>query len=219
MQEEENVITETEELLLTDKKIFTEIWFSPRKVFKYLNDNDHDYWVTLLLILGGITSAFSQAATRNMGDRLSLIWVIVSCVIGGALFGWISYYISAALLSWTGGWLHGKGNTHSLLTMLSHSLIPSITTLIITAIEIGLIGNGVFQSNSDFWGDGIVTGLILVSLSVLELILGIWTLVLGIIGNSEVQKFSVWKSILNIILAASLVLIPLAIIVVLVGNY
>jgi hypothetical protein len=36
-------------------------------------------------------------------------------------FGWISYYIYAALISWSGKWMNGKGNTQLILRILSYA--------------------------------------------------------------------------------------------------
>ena len=106
---------------LSDKDIFAKIWTSPRRVFKYLHERNYDKYVTILLVLSGISRAFDQAATKNFGDKMS-IWAILGiCIIVGGLFGWLTYYIYAALLSWTGKWLKGEGNTNSILRMISHA--------------------------------------------------------------------------------------------------
>jgi hypothetical protein len=49
------------------------------------------------------------------------------------------------------------------------------------------------------------------------MILGVWSLVLQVGMISEIQKFSIWKAILNIILAGIVILIPLLILAVLAG--
>ncbi len=98
-----------QEIKLSDTEIFTKIWISPRMVFKYLNDYSYEKFVTILLILAGITRTFDRASTRGVGDNMSLGRVIILCVILGGLLGWITYYIYAAMISWTGKWLNGKG--------------------------------------------------------------------------------------------------------------
>lgn len=71
--------------LLTDKEILSQIWFSPRKVFKFINDNQYDKHVKLLLVLAGISAAFERAASKDIGDTFSLLGVIgMSIIAGGA---------------------------------------------------------------------------------------------------------------------------------------
>jgi hypothetical protein len=72
----ENILLKEKMLHLTDKDIFTKIWTSPRQVFKYINDNYYDKYLTVLLFLAGISRSFSRASMKNMGDEMS-IWAIL----------------------------------------------------------------------------------------------------------------------------------------------
>ena len=217
MNLDEDLISETENMELTDGEIFTKIWTSPRLVFRYLNDTRYDKFVTILLILAGIARGFDRASIKNMGDNLPLIGVLSICIILGGLLGWISYYIYAALLSWTGTWLNGKGDTDSLLRMISHAMIPMIVALILLIPQISVFGNEIFQSDSDIYGTGMAATIMYYFTSYLGISLSIWSIILVVIGISEVQKISVWKSILNMILPV-LLIIPIALIAYILGD-
>ena len=207
-----------EKLIITDKEIFTKIWTSPRPVFKYINENSYDKFMYALLVLAGITSVFDRASSKNMGDNMPLVAVIMVCIIAGSIFGWISYYIYAALMSWTGKWLNGKGNTGSLLRMFSYAMIPSIFSLILLIPRIAVFGNAIFQSDTDIFGNGITAIIIFVFTLLIEIILGIWSLVLLVIGISEVQKLSIGKSILNLVMPAFIIIVPIAFFAFIIGD-
>lgn len=209
----DNNLQESEaEIKFSDKDIFTNIWSSPRLVFKYINDFNYEKHVTFLLILAGITNALDRASTKSMGDDMSLIAVLTFCILLGGILGWISFYIYAALLSWTGKWLNAKGNTNSLLRMSAHAMIPSIVALLLLIPQIAIFGNGIFQSELDVNEGGILSMLVFYITILMELILGLWTLVIFVIGISEFQKLSIGKSILNMILPGLLILVPIIII-------
>ena len=200
---------------LSDKEIFTKIWTSPRKVFRYLNERNDDKYVTILLLLSGISRAFDQATTKNFGDRMS-IWAILGiCIIAGGLFGWLAYYIYAALISWTGKWLKGEGNTNSILRIISYAMIPSIIALVFLIPQISIYGNEMFKSDGDIVSAGLISNILVYLSLFLEFVLGIWTIVLCVIGISEVQKFSVGKSILNMLMPGLIILVPILLIVLL----
>lgn len=204
-----------ESLILTDKYLFTKIWTSPRHVFKYINDNHNDKYVTVLLILSGISESFDKASMKNMGDKMS-IWAILGlCIILGGLFGWISFYIYAALVSWTGKWLKGQGDTSSILRMFSYAMIPSIIALVFLILKIGIYGVEIFKEDGDMTSAGWISNIFVYGSMVLEFILGIWTLVFCVIGISEVQKLSIGKSILNLLLPVLVFLVSILIIVLL----
>lgn len=188
------------EMKIYPNDIFFKIWTSPREVFKFINDYRYEKHVTLLLVLSGIARSFDRASMKNMGDHLS-IWAIIglSIVIGG-LFGWITYYIYAALISWTGKWLDGKGDTQSILRILSYALLPSIVALIFLIPQIAIYGNEIFKSDGDIYSSGLFGNIVFYTSLLFEVILSIWTIVLCVIGLSEVQKISIGKSILNLLL-------------------
>tara|TARA_R110001632_G_scaffold82057_5_gene182302 strand:- start:771 stop:1418 length:648 start_codon:yes stop_codon:yes gene_type:complete len=196
----------------TDKQIFTKIWKSPRQVFKYVNDTKYDKYVYILLFFAGIARAFDRATMKDMGDNLSLWAIIGICVIGGGLLGWLAYYIYAALLSWTGKWLKGEGDTKSILRVLAYALIPSVLALVLLLPQIGVYGIEMFKSDGDISSAGLLPNILVYGTMILELILGIYTLVLCVIAISEVQKLSIGKSILNLILPVLIFAVPIILI-------
>ena len=202
-----------EKLQLTDKEIFTKIWTYPRQVFKFLDETYYDRFETILLVLAGISRTFDRASLKNMGDKMSLGGVIAFCIVAGGLLGWISYYIYAALLSWTGKWLNGQGNTKSILRMLAHAMLPTIVALIFLIPQIIIYGNEVFKSEGDIISAGLTSNIIVYGSMILEFILGVWTIILVVIGLSVVQKISIGKSILNLLLPILIILVPILLIV------
>ena len=218
---ENNTDTLPEETILTDKDIFTKIWISPRIVFKSINNKRYNKYTTVLMILGGILSALNRAMNMNMGDRMNLMSVLIVCVIGGGIFGFLYFYIFAALLSWTGKWLKGTGNTKSLFRMISYALIPSLVILFVMILRIILFGNDEFKSNVDLFDNGILFTIITLFSILVEIGIGVWTLVILVIGTSEVQHLSIGKAILNLILPVIVicaVLIPVGAIAFIAGD-
>ena len=212
----ENILDKNNEnLSLTDKDLFTKIWTSPRKVFRYINDNHHDKYVSVLLVLSGISRSFDRASIKNMG-KIMPIWAILAlCIILGGLLGWMSYYIYAALVSWTGKWLKGQGNTSSILRILSYAMLPSIVALVFLIPQIGIYGVEIFKEDGDITSAGWISNIFVYGSMFLEAVLGIWTLIFCVVGISEVQKLSIGKAILNLLLPLLVILVPILIIVLL----
>lgn len=194
---------------ISEKKLFTKILTSPREAFKFINTYKYEKNATVLLILAGISRTFDRASTKNMGDNFSIWALIAFCTIIGAIFGWITYYIYSALISWTGKWLNGRGNTDSILRVLAYALIPSIISLPLLIPQIAIYGNEIFKSDGDITSGGIISNILVYGSMILEFGLGIWTIVLCVIGISEVQKLSIGKSILNLLLPAIVIVTPI----------
>ncbi|WP_159478207.1 Yip1 family protein [Chryseobacterium sp. 18068] len=198
---------------LSDQDIFTKIWTEPRRVFKFINDTQYEKYLYILMIFAGIVRAFDRASAKDMGDNSSLFSIVFSCIIGGGMLGWISYYIYAALLSWSGKWLNGAGNTSSIYRMMAYAMIPSIMGLVFVFFQIAVYGQDYFKSSTDYLESNIVGSIVFWISLTIEILLSLASLVFMVIGLSEVQKFSIGKAVTNLILPIAFIVVPILIIV------
>jgi hypothetical protein len=212
---ENNLEYHQEKLKISDKELFIKIWTSPRQIFRYIDDHKFDKYVKILLALAGISETFAKASSKHLGDELPLWAILGFCIILGGLLGWFSFYIYAALISWTGRWLKGQGDTSSILRIISYSMIPSIVGLLFLLPQLGIFGIELFKKDGILFGEDLLSEIFGFGSMVLEYILDVWSLILCVIGLSEVQKFSTWKSIFNLLLPAIVFLVPLLILVLL----
>lgn len=117
----------------------------------------------------------------------------------------MTFYIYAALLSWTGKWLNGVANTTSILRILAYAMFPTILSLVIVIFQIALFGNEMFQSEISLEDKGVLGQAFFYCSLLVEIALVIWTVCFVVVGISEVQKISIGKSILNILLPGLLI--------------
>jgi hypothetical protein len=218
MNLDEGLLPEKELVTYTDTELFTKIWTSPRVILRYINENNYDKYVYVLLGLAGIVKTFDRASSKSMGDNMPLLGVVATCIIAGGLFGWLTYYLYAALISWTGKWIDGRANTRSILRMIAYAMIPSIASLLFVFAQIVTFGNGIFQSDVDIYESGQLFGALFYFSVLVQVALAIWTLVLMVIGISEVQKLSIGKSILNLLLPVLIIVIPILVIAFIFGD-
>lgn len=211
MNEKLDPTYETEPIQMSFKEVLTQIWLNPRKVFKYIAETDFDDYYSLLLILVGVSNMFGSATDKHWGDHLPLAGVIAVCVVGGALLGWISIYLFSALISWTGNWFNGEAPIDTIVKTIVYASIPTIFCLPLVFFQMGIFGNDLFCSAVDLSTDNVILNFLYYISLLLETVLGIWSFVIIVIGISEVQKLSVWKAILNVVLAALLILVPLGV--------
>jgi hypothetical protein len=203
----------------TDIEIFTQIWIKPRQILRYIHLNKYDKFVIILLIFAGITRAFNRAIEKDLGDTLPLLSIVGSCIVGGGLLGWITYYLYALLVSWTGRWLRGKGNTDSLMRVIAYAHIPSILALILFLPQIAFYGNEIFKSDGDLSSNGYLLEVIGYSSFIVQALLGLCTFIFFVIGIMEVQRFGIAKALLNILLPVLVVIVPIVILVLIFSNF
>jgi len=92
-------------------------------------------------------------------------------------------------------------------------MIPAIIALLCLIPQIGIYGNEIFKADGDITSAGLIPNIIVYGSMILEFILGIWTIVLCVIGVSEVQKLSIGKAILNLLLPILVFAIPIIILI------
>ncbi|MFI8379470.1 YIP1 family protein [Leeuwenhoekiella sp. NPDC079379] len=197
---------------LTDRELFTRIWVFPREVFKFIEAKKYDEHVYVLLILAGIVRGFDRAIEKDLGDNLSLGAVLGFSIVGGALLGWVSYYIYASLLSYTGKWIGGRADSKGILRVLAYGSLPMILTLVFLVPQVGIYGIALFQAEGDITGGGMLENIAFWGSVLLETVLVIWSLVLIIIGISEVQQSSIATAILNLLLPIVIFILPILLI-------
>lgn len=188
------------------------IWTQPRAVFRYINTQDYRHYFFVFLALAGISNALDRAVLRDMGDSYSLGTILMLCILVGGLLGWISIYIYAWLLSISGTWIKGKANHSEIYRVIAYALLPAILGILLYIPQIAVFGNGIFQSGP-LENSGIAEMAIYWTTLVLELVLGIYTLVFMVSAVAEVQQFSLGRAILNLIMAVLVVVVPILILV------
>ena len=197
------------ELIKDEDEIITRIWREPRLTFESIYKYNFERYLIPILVVAGISRAFDRAATRSMGDDASLVFIVGVCVVAGGLLGWISIYVYAALLSWSGKLLGGNCNTSTMFRLTAHANIPLFFSLIFLVIQIMVFGIQIFQSGEIGGNETTIfqiTGWLAI---VAEVLLGLWTLVLYVIAISVGQNFTIGKSIVNMLLPILIIGIPI----------
>lgn len=184
-----------------ERTLFVKIWSAPRIIFRFIHENKYEKYMWLLLILAGISNGFDRASRENMGDTGSLAKIVVISILVGGLLGWISYYIYSALVSWIGQLFKGKADVKAIVRVMAYGSVPSIAALVMLVPQMIVYGKEMFTSNPVYDG-GILANIIFYGALFIELSLNIWSIVLYVIGVSEVQQFPIWKAALNLLLPA-----------------
>ena len=200
---------------IKEETLLKSIWLRPTDTLNYILENCPEKYVTVLLVLGGINSAIERAVSRSSGDTLNLGAVLAIAIIAGGLFGWISYYIYAWAMSETGRWLDGSAEPKEFRTVIAWSLVPMVVSLSLIVPELMIFGGDLFKSEIPDNSLGIAMSYIFFGL--IEIILGIWSLVIMVKGIAIIQKFGIGYAILNMIIPILILIVPLLLIIALVS--
>jgi hypothetical protein len=181
--------------------LFRKIWTKPRATLSYILVNRVDEHVSMLFVLGGITRAVGRAITQYPTNKMGGALTLILAIIGGSISGMITYTSYAWGMSLIGGWLGGKASIDQLKTVLGWALVPTITTLLLLIPTLAALSGEV---------PGVAGPLLSSPLAVvcafLQMGLGIWSTVILLKGIALIQKFTIGKSLANVLLPGAVLI-------------
>lgn len=186
------------------------IWFRPQKTIASIVKKDPERLVPDLAVFGGVISALNGAFESKLGDNYGVIGIVFVSICFGAIFGLLALYIFSALIHWTGKWLNGKAPIEHIRSALSWSNVPIIWTLIFWIIAIAIFQKELFQSDIPTIKSHFFLAFIYAIFFLWLIVVQWWTFLIFLRCLGQVQNFSIWKSILNVILPFVIIFIPLA---------
>jgi hypothetical protein len=185
------------------------IWTRPRETVRYLLETDPERMVLVLAALGGISQLLDQASTRNAGDTFPVTTAVLLAVLLGPAIGLFSLFLGSILVAWTGRWMGGGGSARQLRTALAWANVPLVASLLLWIPLMLGVGEEMFTSYTPRLESSPVLALMVLLLGMVGIVLAIWSLVILLKGVGEVQGFSAWKALGNVLLAFLVVLVPI----------
>lgn len=189
------------------------MWRHPRRTIRQIVETDPERLVLLLAALGGIVQGLASASNKSQGDRVSLTVILLANLVLGPVMGIVGLWLGGALLRWTGRWIGGQADTRRVRTALAWSNVPMIWSLLLWIPAILLFGQELFTDATPAIDANSLLAVLYVGFSIGTAVIGVWSFVVCLHALGEVQGFSAWTALLNMLLAFLVILVPLLAIV------
>ncbi len=183
------------------------MWTAPRQTIRSIVQKNPKQGFIWLSVVYGFPALLHLAQSRSLGDVISLAAIFIGALLFSPLIGMLGITVSSALFYWTGKWLGGKAPFLHVRAAVSWSNIPNVATSAIWLLLMALFGRGLFVNAFIMAPMPGFLGFVACALCLLQLGLWIWSFVLFLKAFGEVQGFSAWKALVNVIMLIVLVLI------------
>lgn len=183
------------------------IWTRPRATMQSILDHDPEQMVFLLGILLGIYDFLSRASAKNMGDMFTVPAIFALCIIMGPTGGLMLLYGVSALIKWTGKLLGGHGSHIEIRAAFAWSSVPLIWSLVVWIPVIALFGQEAFTKETPKIDSSIALQIEMVCWGCMQVVTFIWSFIIFLKCLAEAQRFSAWRSLLNLVLSSALFVI------------
>lgn len=190
---------------INEHNLLLKIWTAPQATLKFILAKCPDKHLTVLLILGGAVRALDRVASQYEAKGQAVVDGLTIGIFFGTLSGWLTYYCYAWGLSLTGDWLGGKADTAQLRTIVAWALLPSIASLVLLLPQVAILEDDSFRREYAVYFVEDSKVLLLCRLG--QLLLNAWSVIILSKGIALAQGFSFGKSILNMLLPGTLLVL------------
>lgn len=184
------------------------MWLWPKRTIRQIIETDPVRLTLLISAISGIGAFLARASFKSMGDHVSLNIILLCAIILGPIGGIIKLYFGGAILRWTGNWIGGKGTSVQIRAAIAWSSVITIWILPLWIPELIIFGPDMFTTETPRLDARPMLLLLLIGLSLFEIVVTLWGVVVFIIALSEVQGFSFWKALGNLLLAFLVIVVP-----------
>lgn len=185
------------------------IWVQPRKTVRFLLNQRKELAGLVIVCLAGIAQVLDNASNSAPEEFRGLRETISLALLAGPFLGLIGLYIGSWLTAFTGRWIGGLGSKADLRVALAWSNLPIALSLIAWSLAIYVFGESLFINMEESIEQNPFLAMNLMMFGLAQAVLGVWSLIIMIKGVAEVQEFSAWKGLGNIVLASLIILVPL----------
>jgi hypothetical protein len=182
------------------------IWTKPRDTIRKIVAYDPNYRFPVLAGIYGFPLLLQIAQNFSLGENFPAYAIALIALAASVIVGMIVMSILSGLLLWTGRWIHGEASFREIRASVAWSNVPNIVTIITWIIFLGIFRNDTFFHT--FPGINLTSGeyAAVFILFFIQLLVSIWSLIIFLKALGEVQGFSAWKALLNLIIPSVIVL-------------
>ena len=176
------------------------IWTQPRQTVRSIVKTDPKYGFLLLSAIYGLPLALDLSQNFSLGSNVPLWAILIGSLIICTLLGMIGISISTWLLHVTGRWIGGKGSFQTIRTAVAWSNVPNIVTILTKIVLLLVFGGAIFYRQfAETSFIGFQAGIVFI-VFLIQAVASIWGFVILLQGLGEVQGFSAWKALLNVLI-------------------
>lgn len=169
----------------------------PRQTIQRIISYNPNYLLLMLSFIYGFPWILNLAQTASLGRTYPQMQIMIAAILLAIPIGYIAFSFFSFLYLWIGKLLQGKGTFLTIRSAVAWSNVPNAISIVIWIIFMMLFRNSLFNdatANVPSFSNYAMVAFII------QLICSIWAFWILLHTLSYVQKFSLWKALLNIVL-------------------
>ncbi len=170
-----------------------DVWLRPRRVFRELASQPIGRIDYLLGAAQGMVGWLALSRATNAAATSGVVSIVGRAAIGGSLMGVASLFLFAEIYERLGNRMGGKSTRNQVIHVLAYGSVPIAVSLGIWLLTVLLAGDAAFMQVPRPDIEGFVA-LLLHAQFIAYVLLAFWSVVLQVMGFSEIQGLSTRKA-------------------------
>jgi hypothetical protein len=194
------------------------MWVRPRTTIRAIVQTNVKHRFIALSAIYGLPTCLQIAQNFCLISSLSFGGIVLAAIIFAVVVGVIGISVTSALLFWTGKWIGGNASFLQVRCAVSWSNVTNVATILLWAILLIHFRDQVFCDafvQSPFTKPEL---LLVGGFFILQFVISVWSFILLLHAIGEVQGFSAWKALLNVVIAFLVVVAVVWVLGMIVGH-
>lgn len=170
-----------------------DVWLKPRRVFRELASRPVGITDYLLGSAQGVGNFLALYRTEGAGAHSSVADILANSFAYGAIAGVVTLLLMAVIYGRLGARAGGKSTTKQVIHVLAYGGVPLVASLALWVLTALLVGEAAFVETSRANVE-VFLALLLHVQFILYVLLLLWSIVLQVMGFSEIQGFATRKA-------------------------
>lgn len=186
---------------MEQKSPWLSIWTQPRATIARIVSENPNRSLWLLAAIYGFCALMNLFQSMALGNAMGTLGLLILAIIIAPFYGYVSFSIWSWFVSWVGKWFKGHGSFQTVRAAYAWSCVPIILNIPLWLLMVISFGHQLFMNFPDAHLLPSSQVLLLFIILIAKVVLAIWSLVIYLNALAEVQKYSVLRAILNVVVA------------------
>lgn len=197
---------------LFDKEIpnpWLTMWRRPRETVRMYVESGTNKWLWLLAVLAGIKLFLDNADAQNVGNQIPFGSIIFLSLVFGPPMGIFNWYFFSGLFALAGRILGLSGGWGDMRRAVGLSYVPLASLMPLWLVKLVLFGSEVFTPQTPVLDSSLWLLALIVLFYLVDLVAGVWYLVILSQSVAEVYECSAWLAFAFILVISMVVTVVL----------
>ena len=176
------------------------MWVRPRDTIREIVQTNPKAQFYLLSAVYGFPMILQIAQNLSLGQSMSTALILLVALILSTPMGMLLISAISGLLYWTGGWIGGKAPFSHVRAAVAWSNVPNAVNLLVWLVLTAKFGSNIYlRSFAEMTFVGPELALVFFGF-LIQVVVSVWGFIMILKTLGEVQGFSAWKALLNVLI-------------------